>query len=117
MGRRTSYSKRRSAKERTVEIARSRVGILWNRAQLEVDRPDVARRHIQSARRIAQRARIKIPSEMRVMICRKCNTLLVPGRTCRVRVRNNRSKHVTVTCLNCGTIRRFHLHRRDTSIA
>jgi len=92
-------------------LTQARVNILWEQAQKEVrsGRPEIARRHMLSARKIAQRTRTKIPRHVSRRMCKACGTILVPGDNCRVRVRHNRSRHMTVTCLSCGAIRRYYL--------
>ncbi|MHA1950477.1 MAG: ribonuclease P protein component 4 [Candidatus Thorarchaeota archaeon] len=92
-------------------LTQERVKILWEQAQEEVrgGRPEVAKRHMLSARKIAQKTRTKLPRQMSRRICKSCGTILVPGDSCRVRVRHNRSKHMTVTCLSCGEVKRYYL--------
>lgn len=104
-------SKRRRVKEKAKRLTQARVDILWDQAQREVEsgRPELARQKMLSARKIAQRTRTKIPRHIRRRVCKSCGTILVPGSNCRVRVRHNRSKHVTVTCLSCGAIRRYYV--------
>lgn len=40
-------------------------------------------------------------------MCKRCCVLLIPGVTCIVRTRKKREKHSVVTCLECGTVRRY----------
>ena len=90
------------------ELALERVNILWKQSLEIVDsRPDLAKRWMTSARRIAQRAGINLPREISRSICKGCGTILISGRTCRTRIRNNRSTHLTFTCLDCGKVRRI----------
>ncbi|MHA2153242.1 MAG: hypothetical protein ACXAAQ_14800 [Candidatus Thorarchaeota archaeon] len=58
--------------------------ILWEQAQEEVrgGRPEVAKRHMLSARKIAQKTRTKLPRQMSRRICKSCGTILVPGDSC-----------------------------------
>ncbi|MDH4213809.1 MAG: ribonuclease P [Candidatus Thorarchaeota archaeon] len=102
-------SKRKFAKEKIHRLAQARIGILWRQALQEAKiRPEIARKQMLSARKIAQRARIKIPREVNRRICKGCGTILIPGDTCRVRIRHNRSRHVVVTCTECGHIKRYY---------
>jgi len=101
-------SKRKFAKDKIERLAQARIEILWKQALKESKvRPEVARKQMLSARKVAQRARTKIPRDINRRVCKECGTILVPGDTCRVRVRHNRSKHVVVTCTECGNIRRY----------
>ena len=76
------------------ELALERVNILWKQS-LEIvnSRPDLAKRWMMSARRIAQRAGVNLPREISRSIC-------------------NRSTHLTLTCLKCGKVRRFPIIRQ-----
>ncbi|UCE10836.1 MAG: ribonuclease P [Candidatus Thorarchaeota archaeon] len=100
---------RRALREDQRRLARARIELLWQQAEAFA-RSDPARsqRRVKTARSLAQRARIKVPSHMKKRICAKCGTVLVPGRNCRVRMRGNRSRHLSVTCFECGSIRRFY---------
>ncbi|MFW9787820.1 MAG: ribonuclease P protein component 4 [Candidatus Thorarchaeota archaeon] len=92
-------------------LTEARLDILWEQAKrnFEAGRPELARQNMLSARRIAQRTRTQIPRHINRGICKVCGTILVPGDTCRVRVRHNRAKHVVVTCFSCGSMKRYHL--------
>lgn len=102
--------RRRTKQSEAKRLARTRIEILWEQA-LEIAKTDRdgARRRMQVAARIAQRARIKVPKDIKRKICRQCGILLIPGENCRVRMRNNRAKHLTVTCIACGQITRYYV--------
>jgi ribonuclease P protein subunit RPR2 len=91
-----------------IDIALQRIDELM-RLAIEAAPMDMAlaNRYVEMATRLATRHRVRPPPELRRMVCRKCGSLLLPGRTSRVRVRQNRSPHTTVTCLGCGTIKRY----------
>ncbi|MFW9921424.1 MAG: ribonuclease P protein component 4 [Candidatus Thorarchaeota archaeon] len=100
--------KRRKPKKQVRSLASARIEHLWEQSRyVASERPDRARLWMSSARKIAQKARMKIPSDISRSICKECGTVWIPGNNCRVRVRNNRSTHMTVTCLVCGNVRRF----------
>jgi len=65
--------------------------------------PDLARRYVRRARRIAERNRLPLPKRFKRFSCDRCDRYLVPGRTARVRTR---SGHVVVTC-DCGEQARY----------
>jgi hypothetical protein len=48
----------------------------------------------------------------KLMICKNCNSFLVPGVNCRVRTHASR---VVITCLDCGSIRRVPFVRERKS--
>ena len=64
---------------------------------------------MQVASRLAQRARIKVPRDIKRKICRRCGAVLVPAKSYRARMRNNRAKHLSVTCIACGNITRYYV--------
>ncbi|MFX0107099.1 MAG: ribonuclease P protein component 4 [Candidatus Hodarchaeota archaeon] len=102
--------RRRSVDSRSKRLAKARLEILWEQAtRIARKDPSGAKRQIQIARRVAQKARLKIPPHMRRRLCKQCDAVLIPGENCRVRMRHNRSRHLTVTCLDCGAVRRFYV--------
>ncbi|MHA2377775.1 MAG: ribonuclease P protein component 4 [Candidatus Thorarchaeota archaeon] len=102
--------KRRATRGETRRLAAARIQTLWEQAsQAAKTDPDGARRRMLIAGRVAQKARMKMPRHIKRRVCRGCGNVLVPGENCRVRVRQNRSKHLSVTCLDCGSITRFYV--------
>lgn len=70
--------------------------------------PTLAKRYIQSARRIVMRTRVRLPPELRHRFCHRCETFLRPGYNARIRLRNaGRIKSVVITCLTCGNRRKI----------
>lgn len=57
-------------------------------------------------------AKIRLPVMYRRQICKKCNSLLVVGDNCRVRIKQRREPHVVVTCLNCGSQTRIPIRKK-----
>jgi ribonuclease P protein subunit RPR2 len=68
---------------------------------------ELANRYVEMATKLATRHRVRLPPSLKRLVCRKCKSILLPGSTSRVRMRQNRGPHTTVTCLRCGTIRRY----------
>ncbi len=92
-------------------IAGERVRILLNLAS-DVLRKDeeLAKRYVQLAFRIAAKARLKLPREVKRRYCRRCKVPLIPGYTARIRVKKGcGGTKIVVTCLRCGYIRRYPL--------
>ncbi|MBS7657839.1 MAG: ribonuclease P [Candidatus Bathyarchaeia archaeon] len=90
------------------EIAKERIEILFNLARKIFNfSPELANRYIQLIRKIGMKARVKIPLEYKLFICKKCNSFLVPGRNCRVRIRSEKGTKIVFTCLNCSYIKRY----------
>lgn len=66
--------------------------------------PKRADHYIELARKVAMKARIRIPSNFKKRFCKHCYSFLKPGINCRVRTRNNK---VVYYCLNCKKYMRF----------
>lgn len=100
------------SRRRVEEIALQRIERLFSLAEEVYDeKPALAQRYVELARRIAMRARLSLPREFRRRVCRRCGAFLVPGSSSRVRVRQRREPHVSITCLRCGRIYRIPLGR------
>jgi ribonuclease P protein subunit RPR2 len=101
----------------TKQIAKHRVQVLFQQAEKKrKENPQLAKRYVEMARRIAMAARIRLPTEYKRRICKNCNALLVPGGNCRVRVKQRREPHLVVTCLSCGYQTRMLLRKKKEKI-
>lgn len=97
----------------TRQIAKHRIQILFQQAEkARRENPQLAYRYVEVARKIAMAAKIRLPAEYRRRVCRNCNTLLVVGDNCRVRVKQRREPHLVVTCLACGHQARVLLRKK-----
>jgi ribonuclease P protein subunit RPR2 len=76
------------------------------------NRPDLAERYVEMARKIAMRTRLHLPLEYRLHVCRHCKRFILPGVSSRVRVQPRREPHIVVTCLHCGGLARVPLRRK-----
>jgi len=87
------------------DLARQRISILF-RLALETYKQDMdlANRYVELARKISMRAKVRIPRRYRLLYCKRCGGLLVPGRTAAVRMRSRREPHLVIKCLKCGKI-------------
>jgi len=95
------------------QIARQRIQRLFTEAKaIGKTDPKRAAQYVESARKIAMAARIRMPVEFRRQTCKNCNALLVQGFNCRVRVKQKREPHVVITCLNCGNQTRIMLKKK-----
>lgn len=100
----------------TKKIASERIDILFNLARgTSSEDPVLAQRYVDIALRIAMRCRVRIPREYRMQVCKKCHGFLIPGETCRVRIRQRREPHIAITCLRCGTIKRMPIGRKRST--
>jgi len=86
-------------------IARERISILFDLAKKEIKKhPERSRRYVELARKIGLRYNVRLPKELKRKICKKCNMLLVPGVTCKVRLKENK---IVIYCLACKSIYRY----------
>lgn len=98
------------------EIARERVEVLLSLAKKTFPKDRVlSKRYVELARQIGMKAGVRLPREEKLFICKACGTLLVPGANCRVRTRPEFGTTVTITCLDCGTIKRYPTVRERLS--
>ena len=104
----------KNMKSTAKQIARQRIEVLFQKAKSTYhENPQLSSRYITNARKIAMAARIPFPTVYKRQICRKCNTLLVQGDNCRVRIKQKREPHVVITCLNCGHQSRIPLRKKE----
>ncbi|WNZ28379.1 MAG: ribonuclease P [Candidatus Bathyarchaeota archaeon] len=97
------------------QIALQRVHILFGLAkQVAHENPELAQRYVRLARKVAMRARLRLPREYRFLVCRKCKSFILPGVNCRTRIQSRREPHIVITCLNCGRITRIPIKGRKT---
>ncbi|MCK4434179.1 ribonuclease P, partial [Candidatus Bathyarchaeota archaeon] len=75
--------------------------------------PGLAQRYVDIARKVGMAARVRLPREVRLQVCRHCKSFILPGVNCRVRIKQRREPHMVVTCLNCGKQMRMPLKRRE----
>ena len=93
-------------------IASERIRILFTLAEHEErEHPERSQRHTALARRIASRNRVHLPPNLKHLICPGCKSYIGPT-TSRIRIRQTRESHVTITCLRCGHITRIPLRSR-----
>jgi len=98
----------------TRQIAMQRIRTLFRLAKEAVrEEPALAQRYAQIARKIAMRAKLRLPVEYRRLICRHCKSFIYPSVNCRVRVQQRREPHVVLTCLICGGHMRTPLRSRE----
>ncbi|NHJ31395.1 MAG: ribonuclease P [Asgard group archaeon] len=92
----------RREKQTTKKIAQERIEILLTRADgIYSEEPELAQRYGDLARKIAMKARIRIPEKWRIRFCRKCKKFLYPGITTHVRIKSGISSRVVYYCDIC----------------
>ncbi|MBK5113409.1 MAG: ribonuclease P [Candidatus Heimdallarchaeota archaeon] len=92
----------RREKHATKKIAQERIEILLTRADgIYSKEPELAQRYGDLARKIAMKARTRIPEKWRIRFCRKCKKFLYPGLTTHVRIKSGSSSRVVYYCDIC----------------
>ena len=98
------------------EIARERIEILLGLAKEAFQKDRVlSKRYVELARRIGMRAGVRLSKEQKMFICKGCGNLLMPGLNCRVRTRAEGGTTVLITCLDCGSKKRYPTVRERLS--
>jgi len=93
------------------KIAKERIKILFGLAEKEFKKhPERSKRYIQLARKIGLRYNVRLTKEQKRKFCKNCNSLLLPGVSCKVRLDKNK-KTVSIKCLNCNKIYRYPYKR------
>jgi len=92
-------------KQKIKEIAKERIEILFKEADKIYKKSiKLADRYIELARKIAMKAKVKIPIIYKRKFCKHCYAYLIPGKTSRVRIHKHR---VIYYCLKCKKYTRF----------
>lgn len=90
-------------------IATSHINALFELAIKSLDNhPERSRRYIEIARNISRKHKVSPSRLQKRMFCKSCNIPLVPGKTARIRTRNDRT---IITCMECGNIKRIPFRR------
>lgn len=84
------------------KIAKERIQILFDLARKEFSKkPERSRRYVELARKIGMRYNVRFSKGMKEGFCKKCDTLMVPGKTLQARL-DSGTKSVIIRCGNCN---------------
>jgi len=72
----------------------------------------LCRYYIKTMLTVAEKYQIRTHPEIKRTYCKSCSIILLSGKTCRVRAKSKSEPHTIVTCLLCGSIKRY-MWRRD----
>lgn len=87
------------------ELAIERVNKLFQEAkEAAVESPKLAKRYVEIARKICGKARTGMPRRYKRAFCKRCNSYLIPGKNCRVRMKK---KLLIVNCGVCKKVTRI----------
>ncbi|HIE41474.1 MAG TPA: ribonuclease P protein component 4, partial [Candidatus Aenigmarchaeota archaeon] len=62
--------------------------------------------------KIGMKAQYTIPKDLKRKFCKKCNMLLIPGKTCSIRL-NRKTKTINIKCFNCNNIKRYKYGKQN----
>jgi len=90
-----------------INIARERIEILLNLAKKEACvHPERCKRYVELARKIGMRYNLRLSKTTKKSICKKCNMMLIYGKTALVRL-DSKKKNLNIICKNCNNIIRI----------
>ena len=64
--------------------------------------PKLSQRQAFLARRISSKHKIRMPSNLRMVFCKKCKSFIVPGINSRIRIGRASVKSIRISCNLCG---------------
>ena len=95
-------SRKKVEQEQTEHIAQQRIQILLTQADnVYPEDSALAKRYGELARKIAMKARIRLPKKWRRRFCRHCKTFLYPGINAHIRVKSGDPSRVVLFCELC----------------
>lgn len=95
------------------EIASWRISRLFELAEISTEKnkgetPVLARKYVALARKISTHYKVKMPPDIKNRICKGCNSVMVPGFNCKVRIASN---GFLIYLCNCGLQKKIHLNK------
>ena len=97
------------------EVAAARIERLFSLAEKKTEARGsdaLAKRYVALARRISSHYKVKLPIEIKNKICKKCNSVLVPGISCTVRIASQ--GYIVYRCA-CGAQKKIFLKKLSHS--
>lgn len=95
------------ASDKTKDIARERISILFEQADLVFKKNKLlANRYVSLARKIAMKTNIRLTKVQKKKFCNHCYSFLKPGINSRVRINNNK---LIIYCSECKKYTRMQL--------
>lgn len=106
-------SKPKISKAKQKEIAKERINILFKQAE-DIFSKDksLSNRYVFLARKIAMKAKVRIPRELKRKFCKHCYKFLMPGLNCRVRKQTDK---LVISCLECKKFTRIPTLKKKAS--
>lgn len=105
------YNRRKKMQDATKRIAEERIEILLSLAEQNFKtNPDRSKRYIKLAGLIGMRYSVRLKRAQKRKICKHCRTLLIPGKNCRIRLKNS---VILTTCETCGKMSRYPYYKKQ----
>jgi ribonuclease P protein subunit RPR2 len=82
-------------------LARERIEILLGLAVEQSSDLKRSSRYVELARKIGTRYNVRLSAEEKGVFCRKCNAVLIPGKTKQTRL-DEKNGAVSIKCTNCN---------------
>lgn len=98
------FRKKQKSKEKI--IAEKHIQELFSLAKIHFPE-DISQNSLKIMWDYATKYRISISKDMRAAFCKKCFTLLVPGKSCSIRFKTGKNPLKIITCTKCGQIKRI----------
>ena len=97
--------RKNTVRRRAVILERMEI-LMASASSIAGSNPALAYRQASVARRLCSRHRVRMPYHLRMMFCRRCKSLIVPGVSSRVRIGGSNIRSIRTTCGFCGFVYR-----------
>lgn len=94
------------------EMARERIGRLLKLAHdrtVMADADQLSRRYVKLAKEMSSHYKVKMDGREKASFCKKCNAMLIPGKTCTVTIAS--SKGSIIYRCRCGAERKLYYNQ------
>jgi ribonuclease P protein subunit RPR2 len=90
------------------EIVKERIDVLFSLAkEYAATDSELSREYVRHMKKISTHCRMKLPKEVKNGVCRKCDSVLIPGLNASVRIASSK-RYVVYECLACKAERHVH---------
>ncbi|CCL98703.1 uncharacterized protein FIBRA_00707 [Fibroporia radiculosa] len=95
--------------DKVIELSKEQKRERRRKARHPAQTTELARAYVRSMKIISQKATVRMDPNVKRTLCKKCNTILMPGSTASVRTKpsSTHGHSIAYTCVTCGTTRRI----------
>jgi ribonuclease P protein subunit RPR2 len=88
-----------------------RLNYLIQASYLMKNNTSISRYYLKLLKNIASSSVIRLDTNVKKIICKKCNSLLIPGETSNTRLKSNKKQpsYIVHKCLFCGNCRKNYI--------